>query len=426
MAGDKILLAVSGGIDSMAMFNLFVKTAYKIGVAHCNFTLRGAESDEDQQFVKIQAEKFNVPFYTIRFDTKDYAKKRGISIQMAARDLRYDWLRNIQNENGYQYIGVGHNSDDSIETFFINLTRNAGIHGLTGIKPKQNNIIRPLLFASRNEIADYAQTNNIPYREDSSNAETKYLRNKLRLNIIPEIEKLNPAFKDNMHDVLARMRDAEHLLDEIVDQYRKELLKKDGNKILIDYQKLPATDASGTILYELLREYGFNGDQVKSIAGSVNSESGKLFYSKSHRLIKDREFFIITGIKADDTAEIYINNSDSTIDYPIGLNLKVYPNSSDFNIPQQSTIAAIDRDKLIFPLVLRKWRQGDRFMPFGMEHFKKLSDFFIDLKLSVADKESLWIIESDGKIVWIVGKRIDNQYRILPETKNILLIEYIT
>lgn len=420
---DKILLAVSGGIDSMVMLNLFMSTGYKTGMAHCNFNLRGAESDGDQKFVQNHAEKHNIPFYTTGFDTKKYASDNGISIQMAARDLRYKWLNNIKDEHGYQYISVGHNSDDSVETFFINLTRNSGIHGLTGIKPKHSNIVRPLLFASRNDITEFAQGNNIQYREDSSNAETKYLRNKLRHKIIPEIEKINPAFKENIQEVIERMREAEQLLSEVVKQYRNQALTKDGNRIIIDYNKLPDSDSSGTILFELLRDYGFNGDQVKTISRSVNSESGRQFFSKSYRLLKDRDCFIITELIDIPDIEYFIDNTDSGIDVPIMLTLKTILNAKSFKIPRQSHVAALDMDKLIFPLKLRKWRKGDRFMPFGMENFKKLSDFFIDNKISLDQKKSVWIIESGGDIVWIVNQRTDNRFRIQSSTKNILLIE---
>ena len=221
------------------------------------------------------------------------------------------------------------------------------------------------------------------------------------------------------------MRDAEHLIDEIVQQYRREAVKKVGNEIIIDYQKLPSTDASGTILFELLREYGFNGDQVKSIVHSVHGESGRLFYSETHRLIKDRTQFIITDIQTEDINEYFIHESDLNLERPIKLNLKNLHNRTDFKIPGETNYATIDRDKLIFPLVLRKWKKGDRFMPFGMNQFKKLSDFFIDQKLSVADKESIWIIESGNEIVWIIDYRIDNRFRIKPDTINILMLEFI-
>ncbi|MFO7655878.1 MAG: tRNA lysidine(34) synthetase TilS [Bacteroidales bacterium] len=420
---DKIVAAVSGGIDSMVMLHLLIKLNYKPAVAHCNFHLRGQESDGDENFVKQYAEKNKLHFHNVSFDTKKYAEEKKLSIQMAARELRYEWLNKTALENRYDYIAVGHNSDDSIETFFINLTRNAGIHGLTGIKPKNNRIVRPLMFASRKEITVYAQNNDVLFREDSSNSETKYLRNKLRNNVIPEIEKINPAFRQNIHEVIEKMKEAEKLLDEVTEQYRKDLVTHSGEKICINFRKLPGTEIARTILFELLKVYGFNGSQAAEIAVSLNNQPGSQFFSPTHWLVKDRDHLIISVIKPITLQEVFIGPGPGDICSPIKLSFRVVKKPDDFVIPRRKNSVALDADKLVFPLKLRRWEKGDRFMPFGMYHFKKLSDFFVDNKLSLADKEQVWVIESDEEIVWIVNYRPDNRFRIQPSTKNIFLLE---
>ncbi|MBN2610603.1 MAG: tRNA lysidine(34) synthetase TilS [Bacteroidales bacterium] len=419
---NRILAAVSGGIDSMVMLHLLLKLEYKPAIAHCNFHLRGGESDGDEEFVKQFAEINKLQFFNISFDTKKYAEEKKMSVQMAARELRYEWLNKTALENGFDCITVGHNSDDSIETFFINLTRNAGIHGLTGIKPKNNLIVRPLLFASRREISAFAQDNNILFREDSSNAETKYLRNKIRHNIIPELEKINPSFRENIHEVIEKIKEAEKLLNEVTGQYRKSIVVHSDDRIYINFREFPGTDIARTVLFELLKDYGFNGSQVKEIADSLQKQPGSRFYSPTHWLVKDRDHLIITPIKPNTAEEVYIGPDSGQIESPIKLTFRMAQNEN-FVIPREKNTVAIDADRLTFPLKLRRWKPGDRFMPFGMEHYKKLSDFFVDNKLSLADKELVWVIESDGKIVWVVNYRTDNRFRVKPSTKSIFLIE---
>ncbi len=421
---DNILVAVSGGIDSMVMLDLFLKTGYQVGMAHCNFNLRGKESDDDQLFVSDFAKKRNIPFHVTSFETKKYAEERSISIQMAARDLRYDWLKQIQKEYGYQYIAVGHNSDDSIETFFINLTRNSGIHGLTGIKPRFRDIIRPLLFASRQEIEAYAESNHISYREDSSNRETKYLRNKIRHQIIPEFEKMNPSFRNSIQDVTRRLGDLEKQLAEITRHYQHIAVSIADEQLKIDITKLPSAEIMQIVLFEMVKDYGFNGDQVESMVEAAQGEPGKQFFSDNFRLVKDRKEFIITRRKETEDNEYTIEKGVSRISIPVALSFEIIAGTGSTEIPIQADTALVDYDKLNFPLKLRKWQKGDRFMPFGMNHFKKLSDFFTDKKLSLVMKEAIWLIESGGDIVWIINHRIDNRYRITEKTHKILKMVY--
>ncbi|MBN2215506.1 MAG: tRNA lysidine(34) synthetase TilS [Bacteroidales bacterium] len=421
---DKILVAVSGGIDSMVMLDLFLKTGYRIGIAHCNFNLRGKESDGDQKFVSDFAGKRNIPLHITGFETQKYAAERGISIQMAARDLRYHWLGRIKKEHNYHCIAVGHNNDDSIETFFINLTRNSGIHGLTGIKPKFRDIIRPLLFASRQEIAAFAKSNHIDFREDSSNIETKYLRNKIRHQIIPEFEKVNPSFKSNIQEVVLRLRDLEKQLADLTCHYQNTAVTIADEQIRIDFTRFPSDEIMQIVLFEMVKDYGFNGDQVKSMIEAIHSQPGKQFFSDSFKLVKDRNEFIITRKREETENQYIIEKQVSHINIPVELSFEVFPGNDSVKISPEPDIAFLDYDKIAFPLKLRKWQKGDRFMPFGMKHFKKLSDFFTDNRLSLAEKEAVWLVVSGGDIIWIINYRIDNRYRITDETKNIYKITY--
>lgn len=420
---DRILVAVSGGIDSMVMADLFIKSGYKIALAHCNFNLRGEESDDDQKFVKTYAEAKNIDFYTVSFKTKSYANERGLSIQMAARDLRYNWLKKIREENGYNYIAIGHNRDDSIETFFINLIRGTGLHGLTGIKYINENIIRPVLFASRKQIIEYASENNISYREDSSNSETKYQRNKIRHIIIPEIEKINPHFIKKMEDTMNNLHEYERYLSKIVSERCNQIITNKKDEVIVDLNKIdPENDK--IILFEILKEYGFNPDQITSIINSINSIPGKLFFSHSHRVVKDRDRIIISENKATDNDVYYINDNDKEISKPIKLSFKKVELTVGFNIKKESSFGNFDYLKLKFPLELRRWKTGDRFIPLGMKNFKKLSDFFSDNKLSIADKEKVWLLLSGNEIIWIVNHRIDDRFKVTSQTKNVLFVTY--
>jgi len=328
-------------------------------------------------------------------------------------------------ENGYDHIAVGHNSDDSIETFFINLSRNSGIHGLTGIKSRFRDVIRPLLFATRQEIEAFAKINQISYREDSSNKETKYLRNKIRHQIIPEFEKVNPSFRDSMQEVIFRFRDLEKQLTDMTSYYQNLAMTIADEKVRIDITKFPSEDIMNIVLFEMVKDYGFNGDQVKSMIESVHGESGKQFFSDSFRLIKDRNEFIITKREKVSDSVYTIEKGVSHIDIPVELSFEMLLKPDSFKILTHLNMAFLDCDKLIFPLKLRKWVKGDRFVPFGMTHFKKLSDFFIDNKLSLVEKESVWLIESGNEIVWIINHRIDNRYRITEETRNIYKIVFV-
>ncbi|PLX21904.1 MAG: tRNA lysidine(34) synthetase TilS [Marinilabiliales bacterium] len=409
---DRILLGISGGIDSICMFHLFRMLNYPIGIAHCNFQLRGTESDEDEIFVKNLANEFDIPFFSVKFNTKEVAKEEGISIQMAARDLRYDWFEELKQKYDYDYIAIAHNQNDVVETFLINLTRGSGIKGLTGIKPKLNSIIRPLLFASRQQLLDFLEINNFEYHEDSSNQSTKYSRNLIRHEIVPLFEKLNPKFQETLIENISKLRDTELIYKNEVKRVHQSIITENKDKKLINIEELKNLYPISAYLFELLRPYGFTSSQVTDIVKSIDGVSGKQFYSSTHRLIKDRSDLIIEENTAVKIQSIYIDHNQDSIEFPLKLEFNQCDVNEDFEIRKDRNIGQFDFDKLEFPLVLRKWQSGDYFMPLGMSNLKKVSDFFIDQKLSITEKESAWILESKNKIVWIIGHRIDERFKI--------------
>lgn len=436
IASDKTLLTVSGGIDSVVMCELFHKANLKFAIAHCNFQLRGKESTDDELFVKQLAKKYGVPFFCKSFNTAAYAGKKKSSIQMAARDLRYEWFEEIRKKEKFQYIATAHHQDDSVETFFINLVRGTGISGMHGILPKQGKIIRPLLFTTKNEIEIFAKKNKLKHREDSSNASDKYIRNKLRHHVIPVLKELNPALGNTINDTIQRLRDVELIYKNEIENKRKEIVKafpqpspkerELKKQYTIDIENLKKLCAPFTYLYEFLKPYNFNATTVESIIAALSGESGKQFYSDTHRLIKDRDLLIIERLKlqiANCKLQIDKGQKEITAD-GMKLKFKILPKSQILNLTSHIS-ASIDFDKLEFPLEIRKWEKGDAFYPLGMKGKKKLSDFFIDKKLSVSQKENTWLLTSKGKIVWVIGLRIDERFKITDKTKKIYFAELV-
>ena len=421
---DRILLGISGGIDSVCMFHLFRLLEFPIGIAHCNFQLRNDESEQDEAFVRNLANEYDIPFFSIHFDTKNIAESEGISIQMAARDLRYDWFEEIRAKYDYNYVAVAHNRDDVIETFLINLTRGSGIKGFTGIKPKIDKIIRPLLYASRNEIIDYLTKNNFDYREDSSNNSVKYSRNLVRHEIIPLFEKLNPRFRETMIENISRLKDVETIYSDNIDKISKSIVREENQKILIDIERLKKLNSISNFLYEILNPYGFSNSQVIDISKSLDGISGKQFFSATHRVVKDRTDLIVDKISAIGSKSYYIDAKTDNVEFPVKLNISKFELYPSFEISKEKQIGLFDLEKIEFPIILRKWRAGDYFIPLGMTNLKKLSDFFIDNKLSIPEKENVWILETGNKIIWIIGYRIDERYKITNNTKNILKIGF--
>ncbi len=416
---QKILLAVSGGIDSMVLLHLFEKSGYEYGIVHCNFNLRGNESDGDENFVRQYVSLHGIPAFFHSFDTEEYARLHGCSIEMAARELRYRYFEKIRFENNYDYIATAHHLDDLIETFFINLSRKTGIKGLTGIKEKSNRIIRPLLFTGRNEIEKFAQENFIDFREDSTNSDVIYRRNFLRNKILPLFREMNPSFNKNILASIENLKEVETIYSGVI---QTEKAKVFVDKNVIDIAQLLNTRYPKTLLFEILAAFDFNPAVINEIFESINNHSGKQFFSRSHHVVKDREhLFIISNENAEDHV-YYIEEDDIELFKPLNLVIGKH-NANDFKIVADPNVACIDYGELEFPLLIRRWRQGDYFQPLGMTGYKKVSDFFINEKIPLHEKENAWFLCSGKKIVWIIGHRIDNRFKITGKTNTVLKIE---
>jgi tRNA(Ile)-lysidine synthase len=410
---DKVLIAVSGGIDSVCLCRLFHESSYSFAIAHCNFGLRGKESDDDQSFVEKLAKKYNVPFFVKKFNTIEFAAQNKLSTQMAARELRYEWFNELCLENDFKHIAIAHHLNDSIETIFLNLLRGTGIAGLSGIKEKNEKIIRPLLFATREEIENFANERNLEWREDSSNASSDYTRNELRNSIIPLFKKINPTFEETMNKNIKRFRQAEMIYSNSINNLKNEVLVKRNDDILINTEKLFLSPFMPTLLYEILKDYNFNEQVVNDIRSGLKGQPGKQFFSSTHCLTRDREYLIINPIMKPVSEVFYINREDREIKKPIHLVFKVEKKGSE----RSQDSASLDLTRLRFPLQLRKWKKGDSFQPSGMKGKKKLSNFFIDKKLTLPEKENTWVLLSDNKIIWIAGLRVDERFKADENTK---------
>ena len=421
--GDRVLLAVSGGIDSMVMAHLFLKAGIETGIAHCNFCLRAKESDMDEELVREFANENEIVFFSKRFKTKVYAKQNGISVQMAARELRYNWFEEIRNKNGFRSIAVGHNLNDNIETLLINLIRGTGITGLTGMKQVSNKIIRPLLFATRQSIADYCKTHQIIFREDRSNTETKYMRNKIRHLIIPILKEINPSIESTLIETAERFNGINEIVTDFINDLRGKISKQDNDITTFNINLLQKHLKNSTILYELFKPFGITRRLLNDLYKVIKGRTGAQLFTSTHRLLKNRKEIIISGLTVNDNEEIVANNLRDLKKHHSILRVKAISISKDYSISTDNETASIDLQKITFPLIIRKWHIGDYFYPLGMTRKKKLSDYFIDRKYSRVEKENALILESGGKIIWIIGERIDNRFRITGSTRKILLIE---
>jgi tRNA(Ile)-lysidine synthase len=423
---QRILLAVSGGMDSVVMAELFHKACWHFGIAHCNFTLRDEESEDDEHFVEELAQRLHVMFYSKRFFTSEDAERKKISVQMAARELRYGWFEEVRQQEGYAYVATAHHLDDQAETFFINLLRGTGLSGLHGILPKQGTVIRPMLFAFRSEFERYAREHHIRYREDSSNSSPKYLRNRIRSQLIPLLNDLNPEFSSIMAENIGRFRDAEEIYRKEIGRAVDAVLHKEQDRIVLPFEQLFAFDPVRTYAYELLSPFGFNEAVIKDVLKCLEKPERKLFRSPGWTLLKDRSKLVLTPRKHDDAkiaGEVYlIPEGRKSISRPVTLKLTTLRFTPDLRIPGGKRYASLDAGKLEYPLRLRPWQPGDSFYPFGMNKRKKVSDFFIDSKLSSEEKAGTWILWSGNKIAWIVGRRVDNRFRVTPKTRVVLRI----
>jgi tRNA(Ile)-lysidine synthase len=431
---DKLLLAISGGVDSVVLCELCYQSGFDFIITHCNFRLRAEESERDENFVKDLAKKYSKEFLVKKFDTKNYADEHKVSIQVAARELRYAWFEEIvnrwplndvrQNEQRTttNYILTAHHVNDSIETLLMNFFKGTGIAGLHGILPKQGKLIRPLLFANKDELKLFAEENNLKWVEDSSNESDKYSRNFLRNNIITALTEIYPNLTDNLANNIDRFKEIEILYRQSIDNHKKNLLEKKGNEIHIPGLKLKKTIPLNTIVYEIIKDYNFSPRQVDEVVNLLDSESGKYIQSSTHRIIKNRNWIIIAPNDFREAAHVIIERVGRWRLADGELQIEKFP-AANYKPQTKNNIAAVDADKLSFPLLLRKWKQGDYFYPLGMHKKKKLARFFIDNKLSKTDKEKIRVLESNKKIAWIIGMRIDDRFKITPQTKNILNVE---
>ncbi|OWY19186.1 tRNA lysidine(34) synthetase TilS [Sphingobacteriales bacterium UPWRP_1] len=421
---NRLLLAVSGGVDSAVMCRLMQESNMQFGIAHCNFGLRGADSDADETFVLELAAQYNVPFYSVQFNTLQFADENKVSVQMAARALRYDWLEDIRQQNGYTFIATAHHQNDIAETMLLNLTKGTGLAGLHGIAPKSGKIVRPLLPFSKAIIENYAQTCNLPFRTDASNAETKYVRNKIRHLVIPALKEINPALEETFYQNARRFGEIEQVYLSGIELYRKKLFQGTEKERLISIGRLLKIQPLQTVLYELLKPFHYNAAQVVQIIEALTNTPGKVFYSATHQLIKDRKFLILSEKTEKDTNYTLIEKEVETVE-KTGLQLQFSYHSPDgFVIDTGNCIASLDAGKLVFPLLLRRWKTGDYFYPYGMNmKKKKLKRFFTDLKLSLAQKEAAWILtDNRGRICWVIGFRPDERFAITGKTKEICRI----
>ncbi len=420
---DNVLLAVSGGIDSMVMADLFFRAGIKAGIIHCNFCLRGNDSDMDEETVRKLAKDHNVPFLFKRFRTKAYSKKMGISIQMAARDLRYEYFEEARQKEGYNSVAVAHNLNDNIETLLINLTRGTGIAGLSGMKPSSNRIIRPLLFATRQLIEEYCTHYEIVYREDKSNSETKYTRNKIRHLILPVLKEINPSVEIALNDTAERLRCTNEIVTMYIEEIREKLFKKQYGNIKLKISGIQQFLHNETMLFELFRPSGITNGTLHDLYNIIKGKTGGQIFTRTHRIIKNRDEIIISEISDHQNPVIKINSIQDLKKVPLIKSAINRNLPSGFPIPSDVSTACIDFQKITFPMQIRKWEPGDFFYPLGMNRKKKLSDYLTDRKLSRLEKEKIMVLESAGQVIWIIGERIDNRFRITESTRKALIIK---
>jgi len=422
LSGEKpVVVGISGGADSVALLHILVSLGYKCIAAHCNFNLRGDESFRDEQFTIDFTKRLQVPLCKISFETNKYAQENRLSVEMAARELRYRWFEELLNTYDADAVAVAHHRDDSVETLLINLTRGSGLTGLTGIKPKNGNVVRPLLCVSREDIYAYIENNGLEYVTDSSNSSDIYTRNFIRLKVIPLLEEINPSVKASLARTANHLYDASLIYNHSIEEARKVITQ--NNRLSIS--ALLSFPAPATILYEMLKPYGFSRTVCESIFTVLEKDSGKIFYSSTHRLLKDRSDLLIDVLSGEDNRAYLINLEDDNVDLPVELKPEIVVIKEDYQIEKDKKFAYFDFDKLSFPLVLRHWQEGDWFVPFGMKGKKKISDYFSDKKFSLFDKEKTWLLCSGQDVIWIVGERTDNRYRIEKTTKRVLKLKFI-
>lgn len=400
---DRLIVALSGGADSVALLKILLSLGYNCVAAHCNFHLRGEESNRDEAFVRKLCAGVSVPLEVVHFQTADYAKSKGLSIEMAARELRYGWFDEIRHKHNAAYIAVAHHKDDSVETFLLNLSRGTGINGLKGIMPKNGFIVRPLLEVGREDIMEYLNLLGQDYVTDSTNLENVYTRNKIRLDIIPLFKQINPSFCDSVSETASRLADVAAIYKSaVLSSIKRVMVSSDS----VSIEKLLDEVSPQAVLFEWLSPLGFNSSQIKDIEKSLKSTSGKMFYSNEWILLRDRDTLLL--------------KKNGTNKNKLKLNVRTFSVDSDFRVPKCRDKAYLDADKLSGELKLRKWQSGDKFVPYGMKGFKKVRDFLRDRKFSMFEKENVMVVTSGEDIVWLVNERTDNRFCIDSNTKNVI------
>ena len=415
----KLLIAISGGLDSVVLTHLCKQLNLDFAIAHCNFNLRGNESNADEKFVIQLAEDLNIEAFIESFQTEEYANTQKLSIQMAARKLRYNWFSDLAKQLQFDYILTAHHADDNLETFLINLSRGTGLDGLTGILEINKNIVRPLLPFSREDIEEYAKRENLKWREDKSNASTKYLRNKLRLEVIPKLKETNPQLLQNFQKTQKHLQDTKQIVNDRLNTIEKKIVSVEKSVIKFNIKKLQKFSNPKTYVYELLKDYNFT--EWNAIYDLLEAQSGKQVFSKTHRLIKDRKYLLLSNLNVSSSAveRFLIEENTKHLQTPFGT--LFFETTKQLNNLNQSTIY-VDKSKLNFPLTIRKWQKGDYFYPLGMTGKKKLSKYFKDEKLSLLDKENVWLLCLNNEIIWLINRRADNRFRVTKTTKQIIKI----
>lgn len=419
LENSKFIIAVSGGIDSVVLSHLMSGLNLNFAICHCNFKLREKESDDDETFVKKLAKHLDVPFYNTSFSTQKFADENKLSIQVAARDLRYKWFYELIEKHAYDYVLTAHNSNDNLETFIINLTRGSGLEGFTGIPPINKKTIRPLLTFSRDDIRFYAIKNSISWREDRSNTNVKYIRNKVRHKIIPVLQEINPNLLDSFKNTLSHLQESQQIIDESIEKISERIVSKNNGYISLSVSKINKLHHKKAYLYQLLQSYGFT--EWNDILDLLSAQSGKHVFSKTHRLLKDRNELILTEkfAQVEDSLPIYISENQLQITHPISLQFEKTENA----IKNSNDQILVDKDLLNYPLSLRKWIYGDYICPTGMTGKKKLSQLFKDHKLSLLAKENIWILtDAKDTIIWVIGLRQDRRFAVTENTQNRVLI----
>ena len=414
----KLLLAFSGGMDSMVLVHLFQKLNLNFALAHCNFQLRGAESDGDENFVAAYAKLNNIACFITKFDTSNYSKENKLSTQVAARNLRYNWFNEILEQEKFDYIVTAHHADDVAETFMINLSRGTGLDGLTGIPSQNGNIIRPMLPFSRKEIENYVLENKLKWREDSSNASDKYLRNKIRHHIIPVFKEINESFLQSFQNTLEHLNQEQSLINDAVQMVYEKVVSEENQQLKINISALLHYKNHKAYLYQWLNKYGFSA--WNDVYNLIEAQSGKQILSEKYILLKDRDFLILSKKEKTNFEEIVIHSITEKPNFPLKLTLC---NQSDIS-NQMKNVIFVDENKIQFPLTIRKWKEGDYFYPTGMQGKKKVSKYFKDEKFTLFQKQDAWILESNNQIVWIIGHRADERFKVENTTQTIIQITY--